>query len=311
MSGGKRGVSFWGLPRVVSRTGANSFTAVHATEIMASNSTDSRARGATLDDVAYLARSRHRLSMLVALTDRPRSRSELGERTEVSSSTIRRTLRAFEYRKWIHENDDTYEVTELGAFMASAMEDFVERTETERNLRTIWHLLPDEETGFSIEMCSDAVVSVAAPDDPYAPINRFESLLRKADTVRFLRPEVALMEPCFDVLRQRVYDGVDITLVNRPSCHEYFFSTYPEHSPELLKRGNFTVLEHDELPSFGLGLLDDRTVISCFEEDSGTVRALLDTDEPEATGWAETMFSSHERDARAVSLPETLPIQGE
>lgn len=278
---------------------------------MASDSSERRAAGTTLDDVAYLVRSQYRLTMLLATTDRPRSKSDFEELTEVSSSTIRRTLRAFEDREWIRENESQYEVTELGTFMASTMEDFVARMETERDLRSIWHLLPGDQTGFSIEMCSDAVVTVATPDDPYAPINRFESLLRKADMLQFLRPEVALMEPCFDVLRQLVDDGVDVTLVDRPGSHEYFFSTYPEHTPEMLNRDNFTVLEHDELPSYGLGFLDNRTVVCCSEGDSGTVRALLDTDKPEVTEWAEPIISSHEEEAQAVSLPETMPIQGE
>lgn len=52
--------------------------------------------GSPIDDIAYLTRSEHRTPTLVALTERPRSRSELCELAGVSSSTIRRTLDEFE-----------------------------------------------------------------------------------------------------------------------------------------------------------------------------------------------------------------------
>ena len=49
-----------------------------------------------IDDIAYLARSLHRIPAFVALTERFRMRSELCESTGVSSSTFRRSLDEFE-----------------------------------------------------------------------------------------------------------------------------------------------------------------------------------------------------------------------
>jgi hypothetical protein len=50
-----------------------------------------------IGDIAYPARSEHRVSPLVALTERPRSRSEICELAGVSTSTIRRTLDDLEF----------------------------------------------------------------------------------------------------------------------------------------------------------------------------------------------------------------------
>lgn len=108
--------------------------------------------GSPIDDIAYLARSEHRAPTLVALTVRPRSRSELWEMTGVSSSTIRRTLREFEGRSWIRRNEYQYEATPLGAFVASAVAELIERVEVERTLRHVWQWLPNEESGFTLEM---------------------------------------------------------------------------------------------------------------------------------------------------------------
>jgi predicted transcriptional regulator len=76
---------------------------------------------AAIGDVAFLTRSGHRVSALVALAERPRSRAALRELTGVSASTIGRTLGEFERRNWIRRDGHEYEATQLGAFVAAAM----------------------------------------------------------------------------------------------------------------------------------------------------------------------------------------------
>ena len=259
-----------------------------------------RERDSPIEDIAYLTRSDHRVPTLVALTERPLSRSELCELTGVSSSTVRRTLDEFEDRIWIRKDGYRYVATRLGEAIASGMEELIERVETERQLRDVWPLLPDEVERFPVETWSELTVTVADPDRPYRPVDRFESLLRETTTLRFLRPEVALMEPCLDVLHQVVDDGVEVTLVDRPECHEYFFSTHPVRSSELVGRDNFSVLVHDDLPPYGVGLLDDGVIISCYEQSSGTVQAVIDTDAPAVREWAEPVYETHTADARHV-----------
>ena len=249
-------------------------------------------------DVAYLTRSEHRIPALVALTERPRSRSELCELTGVSSSTMRRTLDEFEARIWISKGDYQYVATQLGEAVASGMEELLDRIETERKLRGVWHWLPDEIGDLPAETWSELTVTLADPDFPYRPVNRFESLLRETTTVGYLRPEVALMEPCFDALLPLLDEGVDVTLVDRPNCHTYFLATYPERTGEMMQRDNFTVLEHDELPQYGLGLLDERVTISCYEQGSGTVQALVDTDIPAVREWAKAVSERYTSEAR-------------
>ncbi len=262
---------------------------------------------ASISDIAYLTRSGHRVPTLIALTERPRSRAELCELAGVSSSTIRRTLGAFEDRAWVYKEGYQYEATQLGAAIATEVERLLTRLETERKLRDVWHWLPDDIIGLALEASSRLTVTVADPDAPYRPVNRFESLLQGTTTLRFIRPEVALMEPCLDVLFERVEAGVEMTLIDRPSCHAYFLSTYPNRSSEMLKRDNFTVLEHDELPTYGVGLLDEDVIISCYERDSGAVRALLDTNVSAIREWAESVYKSFEEEAKPLAFD---PIAG-
>lgn len=267
------------------------------------DSTSHRTPDSPIGDIAYLARSKHRIPALVAMTERPRSRSELCEVTGVSSSTIRRTLNEFEDRLWIRKDGYQYVATRLGEAIASGMEDMIDRVETERELRDVWHWLPDEVCEFPIETWSELNVTVADPDVPYRPVSRFESLLKKTTTIQYLRPEVALMDPCFDALYQQVNDGVDVTLIDRPNCHTYFLSTYPERSSNLLQQDNFTVLEHDELPPYGTGLLDERVTISCYEQNSGAVQAVIDTDVQAVREWAQSVYEHYRSNARPIEFP--------
>lgn len=258
-----------------------------------------------IGDLAYLSRSEHRIQTLLALTEHPWSRDELCTLTDVSSSTMRRTLDRFEDRIWIRKDGHQYEATRLGETVATGIEDLLARVETERRLRDVWHWLPDALGELPVETWSELTITTADPDLPYHPVNRFESLLRETTTVRFLRPEVALMDPCFETLYRRLDDGVDVTLIDRPTCHAYFISTYPDRCSEMIQRDNFTVLEHDDLPPYGTGLLDNRVAISCYERERGTVNALIDTDAPAVRGWAESIFERYRADARPLD-PEPV-----
>lgn len=252
-----------------------------------------------IDDVAYLTRSEHRVRALDVLTTRPRSRSELCELTGASSSTVRRTLREFEDRAWIRRDGHRYEITQLGAFVAAGVEELIDRVETERKLRDVWEGLPNEDGDFAIEMWSDAIVTTPTRGDPYAPVNRFESLLRETTEVRFVGAEIALIEPCTDAFLQLADHGRDVAVIQRPSCTEYVRSTYPEWYSAALERRELTVLEYDDQPSSGIGLFDHRIVVSCYDRYSGAVRAVIETDGAKAREWAESVFSFY----RAVARP--------
>lgn len=258
-----------------------------------------------IDDIAYLTRSEHRAAALMALTVRPRSRSELWEMTGVSESTIRRTLGEFEDRDWVSRDGYQYEVTELGAFVASAMADLIDRVETERTLRDVWRLLPDEETGFTIDMCLDATVTVADPEAPSGPITRFCSLIEESEQLRFTGLDVALLDSCKTELCERIVEGMETELINPPRVANYIRSTCPDLFSEALATGNLDVRLHDDLPPYGVGIFDDRIAIAGYDREGVSVRVLVDTDGSDVREWAESTFTAHRR------TTPILPLEGD
>lgn len=259
-----------------------------------------------IDDIAYLTRSEHRAPTLIALTVRPRSRSELWEMTGVSESTIRRTLSEFEDRDWVYRDGYQYDVTQLGAFVASAMAELIDRIETERKLRNVWRLLPDEDSGFTIDMCTDATVTTADPDDPSRPITRFCSLLEETDRLRFTGLDVAMLDGCKNELCERVLEGMEAELINPPRVADYIRSNCAEMFAEALESGNLDLRLHDQLPQFGVILLDDRMGLIGYDPEGVSVRVLVDTESDEAREWAEATFTAHRRKTPTVPIQQDL-----
>ena len=259
-----------------------------------------------IDDIAYLVRSEHRAPTLIALTVRPRSRSELWEMAGVSESTIRRTLGEFEGRDWVERDGYQYEATQLGGFVATAMADLIDRVESERKLRDVWRLLPDEETGFRIEMCADATVTVADPENPSRPIDRFCSLIDESERLRFTGLDVAMLDACKTELCDRIVDGMETELINPPRVAAYIRSTCPDLFAGALASGNLDLRLHDDLPTFGVSILDDRIAITGYDREGVSVRVLVDTDDPDARDWAESTFIAHRRTTPILSLEDDL-----
>lgn len=263
-------------------------------------------RATPIDDIAYLARSEHRGPTLIALTVRPRSRSELWEMTGVSESTIRRTLSEFEDREWVTREGYQYEVTQLGAFVASAMADLIDRLETERKLRDVWRLLPDEDTGFTIDMCADATVTVADPEAPAGPVSRFCSLIEQSSELRYTGLDVAMLDPCKNELCDRIVAGMDTELIAPPRVAKYIRSNCPDLFSEALETGNLDIRLHDDLPPFGVSLIDDQVAVTGYDQESVTVRVLVDTDSTAAREWAESIFTAHRRTTPILPIAQDL-----
>jgi len=250
----------------------------------------------SIDDVEYLVRSAHRVTALGALARRPQSRRDLRTMTDVSQSTIGRTLREFEERNWIRRDGNEYEATELGAFVAAAMEDVLDRVETERSLRDVWEWLPGVDSGFSLDLCSDAVITIANADDPYRPVNRFLELVAGTDRIRFVGFDVAILEPCRDELEREIVEGGTETEAIVPSrVARYSRTTTPKQFASVLESGNLTVRVHDDLPPYGVMLFDERVAIAGYDRDNVTVRVLIDSDGDQFREWAESLYGRYRR----------------
>ena len=239
-----------------------------------------------LAEIEFLVSSRHRVSVLDALSERPRSRSDLRERTGASASTISRTLAGFEDRCWIERTGHRYEATPLGSFVAEGTAALLGRMETEGKLREVLRWFPSADVQFDVvERPADAVVVFATESDPMAPLRRAAEQLRDGARLRFLTTQVAAWyfhRVDEHVARNdRVVEGVVTPCVLETLTNDPALSAV---SREIRDSGNATLFVSDAVP-MKLHVVGDAVGIALVD-DSTTLRGLVSSTDDAVHEWA-------------------------
>ncbi len=259
--------------------------------------------GTALDEIEFLARSEHRIECLDALAERPHSRADLQAITGASSSTIGRLLHEFETRGWIRRDGQQHRATSDGLFVAGEVTTLLDRIETRQQLRDVARWLPAEKLGISMESFSEAVVTVADSDDPYKPVRRYDELIADAGTMRAFGT-ATLKSANAGSLYRNVREGMKTEIIYPPPIVEAVLEWSPSAAKRGLEGGNLTILLHDALPC-GLTIFDDRVALTGYDPDTGMLRAIVDTNSPEAREWAEALYESYRNEARPLA-PDLL-----
>ena len=263
---------------------------------------------ATLDDVEFLVSSAHRVGVLEVLADSPCDRNGLREATGASSPTVGRILSDFEDRHWIERSGRTYRLTGLGEFVADRLEGFLDAMTVEQRLRDVAPWLPYELDGFSVDLLSDAVVSYPGPGYPYEPLDRNAKLLAETGRIRGFGM-VLLKASVLDAFFDRVFEGLEVELIYPPRVIEAMWTWNPETVADSLSLDNHAVYVHEALPHSewcGICLSDERLSICCYDAGTGALRSLVDTDDPRAYAWGESVVDRYLAEARALEDADDL-----
>lgn len=247
---------------------------------------------ASIEEIEFLARSRHRAGVISRLLEGGCDRGELRSATGASSPTMSRILTDFEDRQWVDRAGPGYELTPLCEFVAERFRHLHEAMEIERELRDVWQWLPREMEGFSIDLFTDAVVSYPGPRYPYEPVDRLTHLIEETDRLRGF-DSIVFKSINNEAVCTAVLDGMELEYVYSPSALEGTFAWNPERVMEAAACDHCTVYVHDNLPDgnrCGLGIVDDRTGICCHDTETGALTAVIDTDAKEAREWAISTF---------------------
>lgn len=257
---------------------------------------------AALEDIEFLVSSDHRVGVLDALTSGPCDRGDLRTATGASSPTMGRILTDFQDRCWIERDGNTYQLTELGEFVAHQFDAFTDSMDYQRRLREVWPWLPHEIHGFSIDLFTDVVVSQPGPGYPYKPVERLTELIAAARTMRGFGMALLKsgnLKPFFD----HILNGLECEYIYPPTVFEELLSWDEETVVETATRANYTVLLHDDLPlddRCGICLFDDRVSICCYDPETGALQSLVDTGSDEMRTWAESYYERFREEARPL-----------
>lgn len=260
-----------------------------------------------LEDVAYLARSPHRVTALRRLAEGPMTRQELHAATDISQPTLGRLLDGFEEREWVdcdRTNGRVYELTPFGHLVADELDDLLTTVGTMQRFRAVADDLPLERMDFDLRRFASADITVPSPTDATAHMRREDELIATADEVRFLcsssygpgiktyRDRIAGSDIDFEAIITA--DALDAAMADDDSA---------EWVRDLASADNVTVYRYDGPLGLILGVIDQAVSLVPLDE-TGVPKAFIETDDPVIREWAEAELADF-RDRADRFAPET------
>ncbi|WP_247002131.1 helix-turn-helix transcriptional regulator [Halosolutus gelatinilyticus] len=234
-----------------------------------------------------------------ALLAGPLDRREIEERLDVSRATSHRFVRWLEEHGYGERVDNRYQLTGFGATIAYGVCKFETYLGTARRLEPLFEYICEDHEEFVVEPFVDATVTIATPADPYAPIERFLSLLRESETFRGFNT-THMIPPGADAADDPLFTGRTVELVYVPDTVETLRNDSDAALEAAIDEGTVTIRARDALP-YGLALFDDRVGIGGYDEETGAMCVFVDADAAIAREWATRVFDSIRADSRPVS----------
>lgn len=239
----------------------------------------------SIDDVAFLARSDHRVDVLAELAEGDRTRRELRDATGIIQPTLGRVLSGFEERDWIEKNGSTYALTPFGAVLAEQFEEMVAVVNTMRFFRGVSHHLPLEEMDFDLRRFGHARITTPSPTDATAHLRREEELAEAAAFIRHLCSSA--FPPHIKTYRDRIVEGGQRFEAVITADALDAAGTDPETAAwvrDIADADTATIYRYEGPVSYQLGIHDDTAVIVPLD-DNGAPCAVIETEDDVIREW--------------------------
>jgi hypothetical protein len=231
--------------------------------------------------------ARHAPLLEALFVEGPLDRRDLEAVLDVSRATSHRFTRWLDEEGLARRVDGRFELTGKGQVVAE------ELLRVERNLVAADALAPlldvvcEDHQELVVDPFVDATLTEATPADPYAPVGRLLALLRDSETFRGFNA-THVVPPSLDP-DGTLFADVDAELVVTPAVAR----TLGERDGA----GDRFVLRTREALPYGLAIFDDRVAIGGYDDETGTLRVLADTDSALARGWAERVWRLFREDS--------------
>lgn len=260
-------------------------------------------------DEEILETAVERRSVLAALADTPHHRKELQEELDISKTTCHRIVRTFDEKGLLRRTDSGYELTRKGELIQEQVARYYRNVRAADTLEPIATAFDRTDVRFDIELFADATITRPDPSDPTRPVTREFELFQEADTFRTVDGNQYIpslyLEKLFELGIEKGMRGEHITTLeiikNRIDDHPEVHKKHQDVQAQLRYR------IHDDIP-FGLVLYDDEHVIvRAYDDETGSVIVMADTDNPDAIGWAETVIEQYREAADPPAAFPELP----
>lgn len=262
-----------------------------------------------LDDVALLARSQHRATVLRVLMAGPTTRRAIHEETSISQPTLGRILGTFEDRNWVRRADGDYQLTPWGDLIATAFDDLLETVESVHRLADVADLLPAEELDFDVRRLASARVTTPRPGDSFCHIRRAKALLRSAPSLRIVTEEI--LGDALEDQHTRIVDGDDPdycleAVVTRDALEQAVSDeTLVNWIRDLLESDHTSITCYDGAVPMTMAVIDE-TALLVPADAQGIPGALIESEDAAVRSWVDEQFETYRRAATPLT-PSALP----
>jgi predicted transcriptional regulator len=263
-------------------------------------------RGNAQDDIEFLVSSWNRLDVLSEIADGPKTRNDLKERTEVARVTLSRILADLEDREWIRRNNDHYEATKTGSYVAAELTRLVENLGTLDHLGEAVDWLHIDQFGFDLRHLQEATVVTPTWDDFTAQTTTILEQVEASTRIRGIG--TGLDREFFHMVGEATTTGdLELELILDPAVVDVI-PTEPELARlfrDIVDSPRATVYRYrgeDPLMMFGLFETEsgaDDHVMVCGHHGDGAPPGTMQSTDSAVRSWAESYFD----DCRAESEP--------
>lgn len=258
----------------------------------------------TLDDVRFLADSKHRAVVMDSLASGQCSRAELRDVTGASSATVGRIVQGFEERGWLVRDGSHYSLTPLGEFIAESFASLRRDMDLARELDELLPHVPLQEIGVDVAQLADAFVTRRTQTNPFAVVSRVRELEFESTQARSLTD--FFPEPCIDGRYESIVNGTQtFEAVFVPVVIEAAMASDSASKFEAIVASDRTdiYLYAGEI-SHPVMFHDGVACLVVRDEENVSI-GMIETDDEAVVEWVTDVFESYRAEATLLT-PEDL-----
>ncbi len=251
-----------------------------------------------------------RQQFLQLLADGPRTRQEIQRALDISKATCHRIIRTFEENGVLRRADRGYALSELGALVATEVDEYTSRVRLAQRLDPLVRALDAADVDYDLDLFADAQITYAHPDDPARPIHQYLELYQQATVIRTVARTSFVPQLYLEEIFDRFFEGSprEGIVIYPKSAVLDRYEEYPEiHRRVAEEDMPLRYRVYDRSP-FGLTVYDrEYMALRAYDEETNALQLFVHTDDPEAVAWAEDVFDRYYRDSKPLAELDEFP----
>lgn len=252
-----------------------------------------------------------RRPVLETLLEGPHHRRELQEQLDLSKTTCHRIIRTFDERGLLERTDNGYALSIKGEMLAEQTQQYHDNVRAVSLMEPVVASFRETPFEFPIEHFADGRITVPEPDNPTVPISTEFEIFQQYDTHlqidynQWIPP--LYMEQLADIVLEREMQFEHILTADMVQDRLDRFADLHKQQVEGEINAEISYRVCDSIP-FGMTIYDrEHVAVRAYDDDTGTIALLVDTDDPEAVAWAEEVHAHYHEVATPAAEVSVLP----